>query len=63
MAETPDRAKTIGGTAIILGMATGIAGLALGCLAYAGGKSEGAGLCLIAAAFAFGLIANAVFRR
>ena len=62
MPETSDRAKAIGGIAIILGMVTGVASLISAYLAFFSGNWVGTGACLGAAGLAFGLVANALWR-
>ena len=48
----------VGGALVV-----GVSGLILALLALIFGNFAGAGLCLIAAALAFGLLANAIYRR
>lgn len=49
--------------AVIGGAATGVLALVIGVLAYLNGNGSTAGTCLLAAAVAFGLLANALLRR
>jgi hypothetical protein len=51
------------GHSIIGSLATGILGLFFAVFALFRGEISAAGICLIAAALAFGLLANAVYRR
>ncbi|MBZ5552301.1 MAG: hypothetical protein LAO21_06240 [Acidobacteriia bacterium] len=62
MPEASDKAKAIGGIAVILGMVTGIASLISAYVAFFSGNWVGTGACLGAAGLAFGLIANALWR-
>ena len=58
--------KTLGSTigiAVFGGAITGIAGIVVGVAAAIVGEPLGAGLALVAAALAFGLLANAVLRE
>lgn len=48
---------------VIGGSATGVLALVIGVLAYLNGNGSTAGTCLLAAAVAFGLLANALLRR
>lgn len=45
------------------GLMVGVTSFVVGVAAAVGARFEGAGLCFLAAAVAFGLFANAVFRR
>ncbi|HSW45889.1 MAG TPA: hypothetical protein VLM89_09990 [Phycisphaerae bacterium] len=60
--STP-RGLGMAGLAVIGGMITGFAGLVLALVTSARDGAGAAGMCLIAAALAFGLLANAFFRR
>ena len=64
MNEDRQRLSSIPGLAILGCFVVGVAGLigAIVALCDVGGP-VGAGVCLIASAFAFGLAANAVFRK
>jgi hypothetical protein len=56
------RAKTIGGWAVLGALVAGTAALLLGLMEFMG-HPEAAGLCFLAAAVAFGGVANAIFRN
>ena len=60
----PTRATTdwLVGLAVYGSALVGIIGLLVGLVALIGGQWEAAGACLIAAAIAFGALANALFR-
>jgi len=62
MEKKPNRFETVLGTVVVAGVIAGIIGLAAGIIALIHGEWLGAGLCLGAAALAFGLIANAILR-
>jgi hypothetical protein len=51
------------GLVVILGMLTGFAGLVLAAMMWIKHDPSDAGYFLIASALAFGLLANAMFRR
>ena len=51
------------GHSIIGSLVTGVLGLLFAVFALFRGELSSAGICLIAAALAFGLLANAVYRR
>jgi hypothetical protein len=51
------------GQSVIAGMITGIAGLVAAVFAFIGGDWTGTGVCLIAAALSFGMLANAMLRE
>ncbi len=55
--------KAVPGLVVLLCIATGVAGLWIGLYAVERGDRTAAGSCLIAAALAFGLLSNALFRR
>ena len=63
MNEQRSRLELVVGLSVVLGMLTGI--LALGAAVFAFGNFDwmALGICLAAAALAFGLIANAVLRH
>ena len=63
MTPNPDRARSIAGISVFLGLVTGVAGLVTATFAFFSYNWAGAGICLVAAGLAFGLIANAVLRR
>jgi hypothetical protein len=63
MSDAGEKAKTIGGIAVILGMVSGVACLISAYAAFFSGNWIGAGVCLGSAGLAFGLIANAVWRN
>ena len=63
-AATPhEKLTTFAGVIAGFGALTGFIGLAAGLWSLVTGHLEAAGLCLIAAGLAFGLLANAVFRH
>lgn len=51
------------GIGVVFGLVTGIAGLLTAVYAFFSGEWLGTGLCLLAAAVAFGQIANALLRK
>ena len=51
------------GIATVGGIITGVSGLFAAFVAFLSGQTEAAGVCLIAAALAFGTLANAALRR
>jgi len=51
------------GVATVGGIITGVGGLFAAFLAFLSGQLQAAGVCLIAAAVAFGILANAALRR
>jgi hypothetical protein len=63
MRKNPDRAQVIAGIAVAGSATTGIGSLLAALFLFASGDYLETGLCLIAAAFAFGLLANAIFRQ
>lgn len=62
-----DRKDDVGGTvpgfAVLGGLTIGVVAGAAGLLAALSSDFSGAGVCFAAAALAFGLVANAVYRR
>ena len=56
------RAEQVTGIAVIASLITGLAGLIGALFAFFNFNWIGVGVCLIAAALAFGLVANAVLR-
>ncbi len=65
MSSKPDKAQaeTIAGISALLGVATGIASLVVAVFSFFGANFLAAGVCLGAAALAFGLVANAALRH
>jgi len=57
------RGRGMAGLVVILGMLTGFAGLVLAAMMWIKHDPSDAGYFLIASALAFGLLANAMFRR
>lgn len=62
MADTK-KGETIAGVAVVCAMITGYASLAVAAFAFFSMNWVGAGVCLVAAALSFGLVANASLRR
>ena len=68
-AQPPETDRTARRTNWVVGLATvgssvtGVIGLFLGLLSVLSGEWQAAGLCLVAAGLAFGLLANATLRR
>lgn len=58
-----DRAETVAGISVFLGLATGIASLVAAVFSFFSYNWMATGVCLGAAGLAFGLVANAVLRR
>lgn len=63
MTSDKQKAETVAGMSVICGMVVGFTGFAVALLALVTGNVIGAGVCLGAAALAFGLVANASWRR
>lgn len=63
MAEQPDKSKMIENLAVSGGVIVGFVALVVAIAAYTTANLLAVGVCLIAAALAFGLIANAVLRH
>jgi uncharacterized membrane protein len=63
MDKKPNRFDFIVGIAVILGLITGCLGISLATFALFKAEWIGVGLSLLAAAFAFGLLANALLRK
>lgn len=63
MDKSPSKFENVLGVVLILGLVTGIAGLLAAVFAFFSADWVGAGLCLAAAAVAFGLLANALLRK
>ena len=53
----------LGGAAVACCIATGFGGWIAALASFLQGNGSGAGTCLVASAVAFGLVANAIFRR
>jgi hypothetical protein len=62
MKQTGNRINAVVGLAVILGVITGLIGLVVTYFAFFGADWTGAGISLVAAARAFGLVANALLR-
>jgi len=60
--ESNERAKGLGGGAVIALWIVGMLAVIGACLGLVTMNPTGAGVCLIAAAIAFGAIANVIFR-
>jgi len=58
-----DRAHTVAGLSVFLALVTGIASLIAAVFSFFSTNWAGTGVCLGAAALAFGLVANAVLRH
>jgi len=56
------KAEWVVGLATYGALLAGVAGLVIGLMAFLTGRLEAAGTCLIAAAVAFGALANALLR-
>lgn len=63
MARKPGNSDTVLGLAIVGGLVTGAAGLVAALIALINDDMVGMGVCLGAAALAFGLVANAALRQ
>lgn len=65
MSSTPEKSKaeTVAGIAVLLAFVTGVASLVVAVFSFFSANWVGAGTCLVAAALAFGLVANAVLRH
>ena len=63
MRGPPNRLDTLVGIAVAAGMTTGGLSLVVAVVAVLGRDWMGAGVCLVAAALAFGLTANALLRE
>jgi hypothetical protein len=62
MRDNPNRARTIAGIAAAGSATTGIGSLFAALFLFANGDYLETGICLVAAALAFGLLSNAIFR-
>lgn len=62
MVRKPGGFDTVLGLAVVGGLATGVAGLLAALIAFVNDDMVGMGVCLGAAALAFGLVVNAVLR-
>lgn len=64
MSDDEQKGKSAAGLAVLFGLLTGFVSLALALVTiYTGSSLVGTGVCLAAAALAFGLIANAALRN
>jgi hypothetical protein len=63
MSGDTSRAKSYGGTAVLLAMVAGVAALILAYASFWSGNHEAAALSLLAAGVAFSGVANAIFRQ
>jgi len=63
MDKKPNRFELVLGLAVVATLATGLIGLVMAAIASFNSDWTGAGLSLVAAALAFGLLTNAVLRR
>jgi hypothetical protein len=63
MKQTGNRINAIVGLSVLLGIITGLIALVVAYFAFSGADWAGAGTSLIAAALAFGLVANALLRH
>ena len=61
--DGPSEARGLAGLAVVLGMLAGFAGLVLAAMTWFKHEPGNAANFLIASALAFGLLANAMFRR
>ena len=62
MKQTGTRINVVVGLSVILGIIPGLTSLLVTYFAFFGADWTGAGVCLIAAALAFGLVSNALLR-
>jgi hypothetical protein len=62
MEKKPNRFNNILGIAVMAALITGLTGFVTGVFAFFNADWTGAGVCLAAAALAFGLLANALLR-
>jgi hypothetical protein len=63
MEKKPARSENLLGIVVIFGLITGFAGLLAAVAAFFSAEWVGAGVCLVASALAFGLLANAFLRN
>lgn len=63
MEKKSTRFETLLGIAVVTGLITGFAGLLGAVFAFFNSDWMGTGICLIAAALAFGLISNSLLRN
>ncbi len=63
MEKKPSSFEKILGIAVVTGMITGFGGIVAAIFALINADWIGAGLCLLAAALAFGLLVNALLRN
>jgi hypothetical protein len=62
MKQTENRITVVVGLSVILGIITGLTSLLVTYFAFFGADWTGAGISLVAAALAFGLLSNALLR-
>jgi hypothetical protein len=62
MYDDPRWADTVVGLATLGGALSGVAAVVAALVAFLEGEYQAVGLCLVAAALAFGLLANALLR-
>ncbi len=63
MEKKSSRFETLLGISVIAGLITGLAGFLAAVFAFSNADWVGTGLCLLAAAFSFGLLAKALLRN
>jgi hypothetical protein len=63
MENKPSRSENLLGVTVIFGLISGFTGLIVAVIAIFDADWTGAGLCLLASALAFGLLANAFLRN
>jgi hypothetical protein len=63
MEKKPNRLEAVLGIVVIASLVTGFSGLLIAVFAFFSTEWVGAGVCLGAAALAFGLVANALLRE
>ncbi len=63
MEKKPNRLEAVLGIVVIASLVTGFSGLLVAVFAFFSAEWVGAGVCLGAAALAFGLVANALLRE
>lgn len=61
--ESENRARNLGGSAIVAAMVSGVAAMILAFMSTASGRFEAAAISLLAAAVAFVGVGHAIFRR
>ncbi len=62
MEKKPSRFEALLGISVIAGLITGLAAFLAAVFAFTNAAWVGVGVCLLAAAFGFGLVANALLR-